>query len=144
MIGVAFHYRGTSDPEFSFDSWRIDMEALGATHLFVIDESRYKNSHYYQTSAMVKETYLSLEDMRVSYPDVARVFLETPTACEGITLHDFDHPESVIYIVGSNISSIPKQEGTWVTFPVKEKKMTYARTAAAIALYDRQRQWPLP
>lgn len=152
MIGVAFYFEDISRNLSSgavdavMDRMVMDCKNLGATHLFMVDATQYQIGQYYQhvDSLIEFDRYSDVSEVEEDYPEVSFVYLERESALDdaGVSdrnnLVDFVHPESVIYVVGSDMGSASTIEGRldkkWVFIPVS---MLWAETTLKLCLYDR-------
>jgi len=147
MVAIAFHFRESPDPLNYIEKWRINAEALYAK-LIVIDTSRFKIAEHYSHKKV--KIYRSLEEVEEDYTEI--VYLESPYFLERanipyIWLHNFEHPESAVYVVGDNYTAIQtkgRENKTWVSIKCPKNTILYADTAAMITLYDRiVKKWQL-
>ena len=150
MIGIAFHFQ---DPQTNFFSGIMDTvldriifnaRNLGATHVFMIDQTRYRVGQYYQNSdsQVVLQRFESLQELETAYSNVPFAYFENVRALEKVgivstSLPEFIHPSDVIYVFGTDsggLQALGKESKTWVSIPVEN---LWSEGALNICLYDR-------
>ena len=126
------------------DRWIFNLRNLGATHLFVVDRTRFHILQYFQNtdSGVHFGAFNSLEEIEQAYPDAQFVYLEndkslTEIGVVGTPLPQFQHPEDVVYVFGGDFGpkiTPGRKEKTWVTIPGVDNLWTDA--AAYITVFD--------
>ena len=145
MIGVAVHLRhhDNFNAEFYFTNLRLALASFGVTDFIIIDETRYKMSQYFKATEFNVHTFNKLIECEEHFKNDAEfVYLEPDYINNTKSLHDFKHPESAIYVVGSDKSTIPmkgRENACWIYIPTKVDAgySMYAETAIMFPLYDR-------
>ena len=148
MIGAAVHLRhhDNFNAEFYFMNLRLAYSTFGLTDFIIIDETKYKTGKYFTAKEFNVHHVNTLEECEEQFKDDAEfVYLEPNyiNSENNFSLHDFVHPESVIYVAGPDISSIPltteRKNKKWVYIPSKMSAgySMYAETSILFPLYDR-------
>jgi len=147
MIGAAVHlsFHDTFMVEFYFTNLRLALATFGVTDFIVIDETRYKTGQYFKSKEFNIHHFLKLEECEEKFKNDAEfVYLEPKyiNTTKSVSLHTFEHPESAIYVVGSDKATIPlrgRENKTWVHIPsnMPSGYSMYAETAILFPLYDR-------
>lgn len=151
MIGIVFFFQDSQTnfhPETMspmVDRIIFNARNLGATHVFMIDQTKFKIGQYYEhsDSQIAFQRFESLEELEKTYPKVKFVYFENARALEkaGIKscalLPDFAHPSEAIYVFGTETGGISisgREDKIWVSIPVEN---LWAEGAMNICLYDR-------
>lgn len=153
MIAVVFFLDDTVSNAMSLrtgaienvlDRWIFNLRHLGATHILVVDRTRFHILQYFQNadSGIIFEAFDSLEVIEQAYPDAQFVYLENHNSLAeigvvGIELPQFQHPENVVYVFGGDFGpkiAPGRADKTWVTIPGVDNLWTDA--AAYITVYD--------
>jgi hypothetical protein len=146
MIGATIHLRwnDNDNPQYYLANLRMACQNLGVTDFIIIDQTKYKMGSYFTAQGFNIHTFDRLEECEEHFKNDAEfIYLEPNTINpeNNISLHDFEHPDSAIYVVASNFSSIStigRENKKWTYIPMAvENAGFYAETAIVIALYDR-------
>jgi len=147
MVAVLGHWDiGYHAPITEQYYWGFPARDFGITDWNMVPVSGIKNREHDVTLTEWK----SYDDYFDANPDLVRVFLEPRTKHQNpdtIWLHEFEHPESCVYVLGSahfNPTLRHKREQDFVV-TVKtavDKGVMWGDQAMCIALYDRMiKQW---
>ena len=151
MIGVVF-YLEDIDNRLNMemiDQIAFNARMLGATHLFMIDKTRFKTGQYYQHSDANIE-YHYYQDFNIFMSDFGMntfIFLENDASFASLGLEYqnidvFTHPSDCIYIFGpdSRVESILdyKRLQNEMYVNIHNVENMYAHAAIIITLYDRK------
>jgi hypothetical protein len=146
MIGAAVHlsYHDNFVAEFYFTNIRLAFSTFGVTDFIIIDQTRYKTGQYFHATEFNVHHFLKLEECEKQFKDKATFVYLEPSYIDvnSISLHDFEHPESAIYVVGADRATIPvagRENAKWVYIPsnMESGYSMYAETAIMFPLYDR-------
>jgi hypothetical protein len=147
MIGAAVHLRhhDNFNANFYFMNLKLAFSTFGLTDFVIIDETRYKTGQYFRATEFNVHHVNSLEECEEKFKNDAEFIYLEPNYINpesNISLHDFVHPESAIYISGADTSTIPitgRENSKWVYIPSKMEAgySMYAETAILFPLYDR-------
>ena len=155
MIGAAVHlrYHDNFNSEFYFTNLRLAFTSFGVTDFIIIDETRYKMGSYFKATEFNVHAFNTLKECEEQFSKEAEFVYVEPyyiNSENNVSLHDFVHPESVIYVAGADVSTIPikgREKKKWIYIPTKEQVegySMYAETALLFPLYDRSvKTWEL-
>jgi len=148
MLGAAIHlrYNDSFNTVFYFTNLRLAFTTFGITDFIIIDETQYRMGSYFKAMEFNVHTFEKLEECEEHFKNEAEfVYLEPVyvNTQNNVSLHEFEHPESAIYVVGADTTSIPtkgRENKKWIhvpTFGHEDGLSMYAETAILFPLYDR-------
>ena len=151
MIGVAFFMKDISglqvplDPQGAIERVIYNSRMLHETHVFLIDQTTYNLSRYYEhgSAEIELEKFISLEELEQTHSGETFVYFENIQTIlfdnieNYCCMTEFEHPESVIYVVGADFGGIPtegREDKEWVYCPFEDM---WAEHVLTIILHDR-------
>lgn len=151
MVGVVFYMKDILglgvplDPQGQIERVVYNARMLGATHIFLIDETVFQLSRFYQHSdgEIAFEAFWTLGELEHEYSDETFIYLENiETILKNniesfVCLTEFEHPDDGVYVVGADFGGIRtegRENREWVYCPFEDM---WAEHVLTVVLYDR-------
>lgn len=136
MIGLLFHWeRGWAHPWFEIQVWDDLAQAYNVDRLFMIPDLK-------MNAITQLDSYDRIEDFLDDYRGLVKLVFLIPRDeyADGISLKDYKHPETCIYLFGASWTSLvsyitEEDDVVAIDTPVSHQIWQYA--VAGAVLYDR-------